>query len=66
MNNLKDFFGSMAGQFRAGIELAKNNPEAENAVFRDIDSFIVEARRWFPKQFDENEFMEIINNYIQN
>lgn len=52
----------MAGQFQAGIELAGNNKDAENAVRRDIDSFIVEARRWFPRGFNENEFMEIINN----
>jgi hypothetical protein len=57
------FFCNMAEQFKAGMELAidggPGSPRTvagQNAVQRDIDSFTVEAQRWFPKEFNTEAF----------
>lgn len=66
---IQGFFESMAGQFQAGrqiIEPLKGKKdthylwlESNNATLRDIDSFCVEAARWFGKDFNEKDFREI-------
>lgn len=59
----------MAAQFQAGrqiIEPFKNSltlnrvwVETNNTINRDIDSFCVEAARWFGPEFNEKEFKEL-------
>lgn len=61
---LKGFFESMAGQFNAGRQIIEPlrgilSLELNNQINRDIDSFCVEATRWFGPEFNEKEFKEI-------
>lgn len=58
VSDLQAFFGSVAGQFQAGMTLAANDAE-KNVVGRDIDSFIAEADRWFPNEFVREDFIKI-------
>lgn len=63
-NNLKGFLESMAGQFQAGRQIIEPlrgilSIEANNQINRDIDSFCVEATRWFGADFNEKKFKKI-------
>ena len=63
-NNLKGFLESMAAQFQAGRQIIKSQniqmwTELNNQSSRDIDSFCIEAARWFGPDFNEKEFKEI-------
>lgn len=64
-DKIQGFLESMAAQFQAGrqiingLNVVKYN-EAKNTLDRDIDSFCVEANRWFGADFNEKEFKEIV------
>lgn len=70
---IQEFIKAMAGQFQAGREiiaafrnsltLNKVWVETNNTINRDIDSFCVEAARWFGPEFNEKEFREIVYSF---